>query len=452
MMRLLGWWRYLPPRFMIAGGILAVSLISLWWWSPKHEQGKGEVVVQADETAGVTPRHAVSSGRPASANLEFDPAEVVLCGNTLVNYETGKILAKEWLKGFGKSPPPIAKVFPKERLVIVRGRHGVFHVFDFSGKQKPSLRADGAGIGVAAFTSDLRKVVFVRNGDLWRGSVDWQHSKVTEPVKLTDTGYFRDSTFQNRWMWHHDDLLVSSLGKVLKVNMEEGTVVPVPNNLGRLAAGMSPNGDFVLLSLDYSHLGILDLETGELKKHRVGKKVLGFFWLDENRAIVRIGQKYLAKYDHSAGELGEVEPFGEVIRGLAGLSPNGKSFLLVGYSGIHIVDSNTGEKVKLDLFFDRGEWVSEDTLLCSNSQDDSEKRGVWLVKRDGQMERILNRPIDRNSASSSGGAAIAQVPGGAVFVSEGNLWRYDPDTHEIVKAAHDARLEPILQTLSVANW
>lgn len=421
----------LRPRYLVAGGIALVALLALLVWS--FTRGSGD---------SGTPPIVEESTQPS-----FEVGDVVLCGNTLVNFRTGEIIAKQWLDGFGDNPPDITKVLPKEQLVIVTGHNGAVGAFGFDGKPKPILKADEKPLGAAGFNQSCAEVVYVRDGDLWHGVVDWVEGKVNSPRRITETGYFRPDTFRSRWLWHEGDLLVPVLGKTLQVGLSTGSVKEVPVNLGQLEQGMSPLGTFAVVPVGGRELGLVDLLNGETKKFNVGQRIRKFLWLTPTKVAIHIGNNQVAQYDHELMKLEGPQQSSEGIRDIVAPAPDGSCFLTVG-SGLTVLDLGEKKDSKLKLLFTTLEWVSNDELLCSCDAIDTDQRGVWLVKKTGEMERLSNQPVDSARGGSGKAGPLTRIPGGALFVSGGNLWSFDAATKTAKQVSKNGGLQPALRVPS----
>lgn len=391
-----------------------------------------------------------SSGQPPVVQNEskaiFEIQDVVLCGNTLVNFRTGEIIAQRWVEGSDDSPPNITKLLPKDQLIVVSGYNGAVGAFGFDGKPKPVLKADEKPLGAAGFNQSFSEVVYVRDGDLWHGSsIDWIEGKVGSSRRITETGYFRPDAFRSRWLWHEGDLLVPVLGKTLQVGLSTGSVKEVPVNLGQLEQGMSPLGTFAVVPVGGRELGVVDLLTGDTNKLNVGQRIRKFLWLTPTKVAIHIGNNQVAQYDHELKKLDGPQQSDEGIRDIAAPSPDGSCFLVIGGSKIAVMDLKEKKDASLELQFNQVEWISNDELLCSCDVIDTDKRGVWLVKKTGEMQQLSNQPVDsiRNGNSQLG--PLVRIPGGALFVSKGDLWSYDAVAKVVKQVTQGQRLPALLR-------
>lgn len=429
------WWPIITkwPKWAIAGGIVAVSSLAfaLWWLNRA-----------SDKTA---PQPVAETSAAAS---EFEVGNVVLCGNALVDYRTGEILAKEWLEGAGDNPPNIAKVLPEEQLVIVSGYNGMAGGFGFDGKAKPILKADKRPVGAAGFNQAFSEVVYVRDGDLWHGSVNWTEGNVNSPRRVTETGYFRPETFRSHWLWHEGDLLIPVMGKTLQIGLSSGSVKEVPVNLGQLEHGMSPLGTFAVVPVGGRELGVVDLLNGEIKKFNVGQRIRKFLWLTPTKVAIHIGNNQVAQYDHSVKKLEGPQQSDDGIRDIAAPSPDGRCFLVIGGQEISVLDLKEKKDVALKLQFSEVEWVSDQELLCSCNEVDTDRRGVWLVTKDGEMKRLSNLPMDSSRFGGSPSSPVVRTPDGALFVSGSNLWSFDSGSKSVKQLTQTKTLRPQVRLLT----
>lgn len=418
------------PKWVFAASVMGVSTLVFVIWM--LNRGGGDVGTKSVVEVVAAPA--------------FKIQDVVLCGNTLVNFKTGEIIAKQWLEGFGDNPPNITKVLPKEQLVIVTGHNGAVGAFGFDGKPKPNLKTDEKLLGAAGFNQSCAEVVYVRDGDLWHGSVDWVEGKVDSPRRITETGYFRPDTFRSRWLWHEGDLLVPVLGKTLQVGLSTGSVKEVPVNLGQLEHGMNPLGTFAVVPVGGRELGVVDLLNGETKKFNVGQRIRKFLWLTPTKVAIHIGNNQVAQYDHALRKLEGPQQSSEGIRDIVAPSPDGSCFLTVG-SGLSVLDLAEKKGSKLNLLFTTLEWVSNEELLCSCDAIDTDQRGVWLVKKTGEMKRLSNQPVDSGRGGIGNASPLIRIPDGALFVSSSNLWVLDRAAKSVVQRTQTGELKPPVQTI-----
>ncbi|MES2659527.1 MAG: hypothetical protein V4689_12990 [Verrucomicrobiota bacterium] len=423
------------PSWFVAGAItIGSTVVFIVWWAMRDD-GEGEQKKSPTEAF-------------APATLSFDVSDVVLCGNTLVNFKTGKVLDPEWLEGFGNRAPNVMKLLPEEKLTIISGDRGMVQAFGFDGKAKPMLQADGKPTGPAAYNRPATETIYVRDGNLYRGKANWRDSRVESPRKITDTGYFRPDTFRGRWLWHEDEMVVTLLGKSLVVGVTDGQVKEQQINLAQLEHGMSPGGTFALAQNGGRELQVLDIVSGALKNYTVGQKVRKILWLTNDRAVFQIGQNQIAEYDHSKKQIEGPQQLDESIRDIIAPSPDGNCFLIVGQSKITVIDFKAKKDCDLKIQFNDLEWLSDDTMLCSSSAVDTESRGVWLVKKTGDTERISNQPADSMRSNGSSLSGIVRSSDGGLFVSNGDLWSFASSSGELKQLTQDQKLTPLIQFLS----
>ncbi len=426
------------PSWFIAGAIAVGStVVFIVWWAMR---GDGE---------GAQKKLPTETSEPAT--LSFDVSDVVLCGNTLVNFKTGKVLDTEWLEGFGNRAPNVMKLLLEEKLVIICGDRGMVQAFGFDGKALPMLQADGKPTGPAAYNGPATETIYVRDGDLYHGKANWIDSCVESPRKITDTGYFRRDTFQGRWLWHEDALLVTVLGKMLAVNLPDGQIKEQRVNLAQLEHGMSPGGTYSLAQAGGRELQVFDMVNGDLKNYTVGQKVRDFIWLTKDRVAVQVGQDQIALYDHSKKKVEGPWQVEQFINKISAPSPDGSCFLVAGKSKITIVDLKGKKDSDLKIFFEQGEWINNDTMICSSRAADTDSRGVWLVKKTGDTERISNQPVDSMRSNGSSLSRILRIPDAGLFVSNGDLWHYDISSKNLKKITNGEKLPPALRLLSPAG-
>jgi len=419
----------LPWRYLAALGLLVIGLVFLTIYSLFKGSGSNQ--------------HSVTEFKPTPP---FSPDDAVLCGNTLINHRTGEIIADQWLEGFGDTPPNLKRISAGDQFVIVAGNNGMTGAFAMNGKSIPFPKADGEPLGASAFNQSFTETVFVRDGNIWHGSVDWPNAVVNNPRRITETGYFRADVFRGTWLWHEGELLVAQIGKTLQVTLASGAVKEVPLNLNILQKGMSPLGTFAVTPVKSRLLGINDLLNGETKQHDLGQKIRKFLWLTPTKVAIHIGSNQVAQYDHATKKLEGPQQSDEGIRDIAAPSPDGTCFLVIGGSEIAVLDLEAKKDASLKLPFNQVEWLSNEELLCSIDTIDTEKRGIWLVEKTGEMERLSNQPID-SSGRGSNHSVIIRSKAGALYLSGGNLWSYDRESKELKQLTQSGKLRGPIQAL-----
>lgn len=243
------------------------------------------------------PSSAPNANLVPEETVTFDLQSSVLCGNTLVNYRTGEILSREWLEGFAGSLPPLAGIFPDDKLVIAANR-GLAAAYGYDGKQKPLLSVDGKPIGAAAYSSSRPTVIFVKDGDVWSGTVDWVHSQVKEPKRVTDVGYFKNNLFNGEYFLTEDELYVSILGKTSIVSLTSGSIKQLPISVSLISRGASPDQKLSAFPLGHGKCALADFTSGELKNVPVAGEVKQVKWLSPTRVAIICNYRELVVYDH----------------------------------------------------------------------------------------------------------------------------------------------------------
>jgi len=420
------------PKWVIAGGIIVgSSAIFLIWWNLRHTHGAAQ---SASTAAAHEPRKL-----PA-----FNPSEVILCGNTLVNTTNGEIIAREWLAGFGDRVPNIVKILTDERLVLVLGDKGVIVPFDFDGNARGPLAADGKAIRAAAYAQGGGDVAFVRDGNLWRGRVDWKSSTVENPQRLTDTGSFREEVFQAPWVWHGDTLLLKNLGRLFRVSLVDGRVEPDKSNLGEVMQGISPDGSYVLMPQGQREMGVYDFANESVTTIPTGQHVNRVLWLNADKAVVQVGQNQLGLYEVATKKLTEILRSENPLKIVSDPSPDGECFIVATTKSAGFYDLKRSQLTLFDLPFEQAEWNTSDSIIASSQVPDSEQRGTWLIRRDGKPERLLNQPPDKWGTSNR--AAPTVVSG--YFISSGDLWLYEESPPHVRQLTHGKKLTPALTSIS----
>jgi hypothetical protein len=424
------------PKWVVSALIVLVSLIVfIGWWTFRKPAARTS-----------------ASTQPTSASLpvkipEFRPEDVVLCGNTLVNFHTGEIIARQWLEGGLDSAPPLVRYLPDEKLVI-GGNRGMAKAFSLDGKGKPLISFEGKPLLAAAYDFQKSTVLFVREGNLWRGHVDWQASTIANATRVTDVGYFRDDTFKGDWYWYDDALFVPVMGKTQIVDLDSGSVTPESVPIGRITRHLSPDGSTVAVSLGAGKLLVVDQAKEERKEFSIRGGFKEMLWLDSVRLAVSVGSNGVAICNTTTGQVSTTYEAPSFTQQFIAVSPKGESLIVLTRNGPTIFRTTNGKFTPIGFAIDCGEWISETTLLVSNSSTDTRTRGVWLVDTDDRKEPVSNQPVDP-ARSTIGKQTIITIPGGVVWISGGNLWRFDLDTGAAKQLTQGQHLPASLQLIPV---
>ncbi len=418
------------PGWAISALILVVgsACFLAWWVSFKSRHAAGSLPVAVSTSVDVE---------------EIKPGEMILCGNALLNYRTGQLLTRTWLPDFGDTAPPILSILPTEKLVIC-GSRGMAQAFDFDGSAKPPIRLDGKPIGPAAYRFRDSGVVFVREGNLWTGRVDWMQSIVNEPKRVTDAGFFRE-TFRGDWLWNGDMLFVPVLGKPHRVDLVTGVVSRDAPNAGQLRHGISPDGRLSAVAHGRGNFVVIDFADDGAKQFSIRGNFREFLWLDGQRLAVVTSQDEISILDTSTSKITAFASPAAIVK-LVAASPKGGCAVVGTAKGPMIFSTANGKFHPVGLPMDDGLWISENELLCNNSSTDTALRGIWRADVNGSKERVVNQPIDSTRAAGGAKAMIA-VDGQALWISGGNLWRYDVQSGVVSQLTQSQHLSPNLQFL-----
>lgn len=422
--------RWLPlikkfPRYAVAAGMIAVTSVVFILWLLLRSSGGG------------------SAGDPTGQIVDLAERNLILCGNALVDCDSGEILSKQWIEGAGQSLPPVRRILKDERLVLV-SVNGVTVAFDYDGKPKPVISYEGKNPLSFAVDQGGKEVVFAREGNLWHGKLDWNKSSISEVRKVTDAGFFRDDTFRSSSLWNNGELYVNVLGRPHLVLLKDGSTKPGQPPVDLMQRGLSPDRKFVALSLMSGEFGVAEFATGELKRFPTLGQVTEVIWLSNDRVAVVGHYKRLSIYDHSQGKVIAEYQLESPPQFVGPASPDGKFLLMGGPQTVGAFSIETGEFKAFSHPVGDGAWGSEQKFIGSNDGTDTDLRGVWCVALDGRKERLLSQPFD---ASAVKARSAVEVPGGMIFVSGGNLWRYSAANNQVKQLTTTGGLQPNLALL-----
>lgn len=428
-MKLLRWAITKAPKVVLAACIvLTTTAIFLLW-----------LVMRGNGVSGNG--SALGGWTPAP---EFKADEVVLCGGSLLQLNSGEILSKQWLQGLSDTAPSIVKVLPAEKLVVC-GNRGLVQCFGFDGKAKGELTYEGKRLGPAGFSFGDSRVLFLRDSNIWLGQVDWMKSNVVDAKQITSTNYFREDSFRGDFFWTGDILFIPILGRTHRVDLATGEVSQESVNVGQIRQGASPDGRLSAVALGRGNFVLVDFVGGSAKPFSIRGASRECGWLDAKRFACVNNRNEISMLDSTTGKVTAYTAPATVLK-IAAVSPQGNSILVGTAKGPMILSIASGDFIPVNLSMDHGIWISERAMLCTTSNTDTAFRGIWRVNADGSRLRVTNQPTD-SVQSSTGARPMLAAPGGAMWVSGGDLWRYDAESEAVNQVTQGQHLNSSLQLL-----
>ena len=220
------------PKYVFVLAVLAVStgLFVLWWFT------RSPGVSARDREAAV----AQAAARKAkAARAESRVASLLVVDNDLYDIETGELFFQNWLK---HGMPEKLFFEPETKTVLGRYERGLVR-YGMDGSEIAALPQPGRLV----VSDDFKVVLFAKEKDVWKASLDWKQLKLTDEKRLTSIGYFNDQFFGANVVLGTEKTLVVRAGQtLLRTNLETGQVTPTRIPLGDIGKRRSPDSKSVV--------------------------------------------------------------------------------------------------------------------------------------------------------------------------------------------------------------
>lgn len=266
----------------------------------------------------------------------------------------------------------------------------------------------GGGKFDGYITKDLNTAVYLREGNIWRGIIDWERCIITREKQITNTGCFTGKPLKGR--------LLAATGKALLYRDHRYGLVHVNLDTGETQSGKlpvnsvcGPEQRLVLgdLSTRPPQLVVFDVDTGQENCIPMASRIMpnGVHWLGEGKAAL-ILRNHIGLYDHADGSLKELYATGsnrETLRYIAASKP-GQPRLFFEHStkGIHMLHTKTKALHQIRGFTVHGlEFLTDGYFLLSSDVAEADRRGTWLGRHgESQLHRIFAQPVKGKYAST----------------------------------------------------
>jgi hypothetical protein len=314
--------------------------------------------------------------------------------------------------------------------------------------------------GVGPYLSkDLRRVVYLQAGDVWRGEVDWMTGNVVNQRQVTKVGVLGNPSIQ-RWPavvhWYANTLYLradlSQERPMLKVDLGTGAIEELEIiDVFEPGTFANPAGYRLCKSLT-ELLTCLDVRTG--KTTRVGlRSVVGpeavptifvssrradpgrdtpenTFWIDDETAVSVASNLHVVRVDFRAGRAETAYRHAKIEGSLRGASllPGGR-YLSVEYWERPTRDQTVRHLARIDLQdgtatplpndaiptemgdFIAGAWLDENRFVFSTRSGGLARIGTWIHDaRTGESKRLCQVPAAIGGPRGPLGQGIAEFP------------------------------------------
>lgn len=332
---------------------------------------------------------------PQLALLESKRGRVLLVDNDIYDLDTGKMIFSNWLKD--GIPLRLFYDLPGKKFVA-RYEHG-FVRYALSGASEATLTQKVK----CAYSNDLKFALFGRAKDIWRADIDWKEFKFVNERRVTSIEQFNDQMLAESIVLQSDKaLLVHTMNKVLRVDLESGDVKPMQISLNEMGKRRSPDGRSAV-GLEGGKFYSYDVESNTAKGMVLGRGVINDYqWLGDERCAALLAMKSVLLYDREKHDLSEIAALPVPCNRMGEASPNGRFVFCV--SGVThrgtLVDTVKKSATQVSAGAGVG-WVSDDTFAYSRDVPDSDLRGTWLQTVGEGERRVSPDPYLVNAKASS---------------------------------------------------
>lgn len=325
-----------------------------------------------------------------------------------------------WQPGLDRTSPGMSPVG------VLAPLNGGGKIFTLDGK--PQVDSNNASNFWVA--DDRRRIVWVQNGDFWRGEIDWGQNTVVNRKQVTSVGAFNNASSPLLW-WGNVLLVYGNFDKdkpVVRIDLLTGsteeieTYHVIENNPGRNVALVSPSHCRIIKwspSAIYSY----DVRTNqptviansfESEQHTSSMDFTAQFppvWTDDETAYCLTINGYLVRLDFRNAAMEVLARPQSVVTKVQSILPGEKFADLVdstggGQSGPsmfkerYLLELQTAQRTALP-FDDKcyGLWLDDAKYLYVREKGGLSSVGIWLYNlADGSNKRLGGGTIDTQRA------------------------------------------------------
>ncbi len=288
--------------------------------------------------------------------------------------------------------------------------------------------------------ADHRRVVFIQNGDYWRGEIDWPHARIVNRKQVTSVGQFGPNNYPVLW-WANTLYVYGNFDKtkpIVKIDLLGGNVEEMPtyNVLGanlqsRRVMGQVSPGNVRIVGYTASVIYAYDVRTGKASRFENALEQSGttlnmdpfqtcpLQWFGDETACELLPDLTVLKYDFRNGKMdvlprpanppgwpmlgrrvSSILPGGRyadiIVTGSKAGNPNGPDFV-----ERYLLDLTSGKKIALP--FDNqntGIWLDDAKYLYYRDKGGLSTVGIWLYNRaDNSSKRLGGGQLDMGQTS-----------------------------------------------------
>ncbi len=464
------------PKWALAVAIAGGSSVFFYfWWNAKKRELASQsqppaplpaaaTTIDGEREPAAAPGEPIPVPAPAAPAeqdpIEIDPATMFLGSDSLYRISDSgvELVAAHWLNS------PIHEgtrvmLLEEEGVLVVKANHQFFS-YDLNGKLLGALWLTSRESFDGYLTPDLSEGIYVKQGDLWRGKIDWKQALVTDEKQITNLGYFQGSPLRGR--------LISATGKALLyrdvrlgliwVNLETGET-----SSGQLPTEISTSPDRKLVVGQVltrpPAVAVFNTDTKELAQYpveRLWPRNQGLAWLNGSRVALALGAQIVV-YDHETKSMAGIyqNPSARASIQILTASPDGKLLLIAdSVSGLQLLNTTSGkaEAVPTGNPTSGIEWLGNNTMFLVVDVADTNARGTWFF-REGEsdsLKRVYAQPLYARTASGKPGYNVSKIffdrPGQTLFKAFGRWSMLDIATSKLQDVSLDEKALARLET------
>ncbi len=427
-------WRIIKqfPKFAVVGAVFIIStgLFVFWWMTKKPARPQQERVDyrKIEKAAKV-------------AALPAKMGWLALVGKDLYDVSTGERIFQDWLNGI----PQRLFYQPETNKLMVQVERGIMR-YGIDG------RKDGAmgETSPPAFSSDGKRAMFVRDGDIWLADVDWNAFAFSNERQATKLGQFVPNYFEpNVRLFSEEALIMRLQNKLIRVDLQNGDIQPVKIPQLNVPKRRSPNGRY-MLNEEGGKLCFYDVNRLEAKVvASIPERLSDVQWIDDDSCALILGATKFAVYNRVSGSLNQIATLPFSCSQIAQASPNGGYMLCGGRKGVAVVDLKRKAASDFGTPAQHFGWVSDDTLIYTRDVPNTNLRGTWL-RTIGDAERLVVAEPYIAGLNGSGAVAPLRQVELVVFGTRDALYRMKPDGSELTELVALKRM--VARIVAVEIW
>lgn len=201
----------IPKWALVISVFVASTIIFLGWYSFFSPRPR--------EIARIEEKKAIDDTKQRVVYLQDKTHRLFLANGDLYDAETGNRILTNWLKDH----VPSRLFYDSESHKLYGRLEKGFARFALDGSVEATLGLDYS----PAFSDDLAKALYCKNGDIWTADVDWKAFQFTNERQVTRTGEFERLRVSDSILLSSPRyLILKNKMKAIQVDMDTGAYKP----------------------------------------------------------------------------------------------------------------------------------------------------------------------------------------------------------------------------------